>query len=83
MDDGKYLTFDFTIKLEGNPLSGYIDKDYKCPVVKDYYEYKYSSTDSQYFIYCPTYNSTLKHKNNRGTINKVVFSPKYGIIINY
>jgi competence protein ComGC len=81
--EGKYPSFDFTITLSGNPLAGYIDKEYKCPAVKLNYEYKYVASASSYFIYCPSYSTSLKHKNGRGTITKVVFSPKDGIIINY
>jgi len=82
--EGKYPNSDFTINLTGTPLDGYLEKDYKCPVNKQSYEYKVGDVGSTYFIYCPTYSSTsLKHKNNRGVINKLFFSPKEGIVIVY
>lgn len=82
-NEGKYPATDFTINLSGNPLSEYIDKDYKCSVAKEYYEYISSNNGSSYFVYCPTYNSTLKHKSRQGFINKVFFSPDKGIVIQY
>lgn len=78
---GNTPDFDFAVTLTGNPLSFYINKDYKCPANKESYEYK--ATGSSYFIYCPTYKTSLKHKNNRGTISKLYFSPKEGIVIVY
>ncbi len=81
--EGKYPNNDFVITLSGNPLAGYIDKDYKCPVAKENYEYKTSNNGTSYYIYCPTYNLTLKHRNNKGIINKVFFSPSQGIVVNY
>lgn len=82
--EGKYPANDFVITLTGNPLSEYIDKDYKCPVAKEYYyEYKAGSGGAYYYIYCPTYNITLKHRNNRGIINKLFLSTSQGIIIEY
>ncbi|MGB9639163.1 MAG: type II secretion system protein [bacterium] len=53
--EGKYPASDFTITLSGNPLASYIDKDYKCPVNKSYYEYKVNMGGNSYFIYCPIY----------------------------
>ncbi|MGC8734812.1 MAG: type II secretion system protein [bacterium] len=80
-NDGKYPDSDFTITLSGNPLDSYIDKDYKCPVANDYYEYKARDNVSLYYIYCPTYRNSLKHRSREGVINKVVFSPEKGIIV--
>jgi prepilin-type N-terminal cleavage/methylation domain-containing protein len=80
--EGRYPAFDFTITLSGTPLDGYIDKDYNCPVNKQKYEYKVSS-GTTYFIYCPTYSTSLKHRNSRGIINKLFFSPKEGVVIVY
>ncbi len=82
-NEGKYPASNFVITLTGNPLSGYIDKAYICPVAKASYEYKSINNGASYNIYCPTYNNTLKHKNNIGTIQKIVFSPKEGVIIQY
>ncbi len=81
--EGKYPANDFVITLTGNPLNVYIDKDYKCPVAKEFYEYKTSNNGTSYFIYCPTYNTSIKHKNNRGTVSKVFFSPQEGVVIQY
>ncbi len=79
----RYPANDFTVTLSGNPLEEYIGKDYRCPVAKEYYEYKSSNNGSSYYIYCPTYNTSIKHKNNRGTVSKVFFSPQEGVVINY
>ena len=81
--EGKYPPSDFTITLTGNPLSGYIDKDYICPVAKEHYEYKVVGGGASYNIYCPTYNISLKHRNNRGIIDKLVFTTDKGILIIY
>ncbi len=80
---GRYPNNDFVITLSGNPLAGYMDKDYKCPVVKENYEYKSVNNGASYYIYCPTYNITLKHRNNRGIISKLVFTTSQGILIVY
>jgi prepilin-type N-terminal cleavage/methylation domain-containing protein len=82
-NEGKYPASDFIITLTGNPLSGYIDKAYICPVAKASYEYKATNNGVSYNIYCPTYNNTLKHRTNREIIQKVVFSPNEGVIIQY
>ena len=82
-NEGKYPANDFVITLTGNPLSGYIDKAYICPVAKASYEYKQINSGVSYNIYCPTYNNTLKHRTNREIIQKVVFSPQEGVIIQY
>ncbi len=82
-NEGKYPANDFVITLIGNPLSGYIDKAYICPVAKASYEYKQINNGVSYNIYCPTYNNTLKHRTNREIIQKVVFCPKEGVIIQY
>jgi prepilin-type N-terminal cleavage/methylation domain-containing protein len=82
-NEGKYPANDFVITLTGNPLSGYIDKAYICPVAKASYEYKQINNGVSYNIYCPTYNNTLKHRTNREIIQKVVFSPQEGVIIQY
>jgi competence protein ComGC len=82
-NEGKYPASNFVITLTGNPLSGYIDKAYICPVAKASYEYKPINSGVSYNIYCPTYNNTLKHRTNREIIQKVVFSPKEGVIIQY
>ena len=82
-NEGKYPANDFVITLTGNPLSGYIDKAYICPVAKASYEYKQINNAVSYNIYCPTYNNTLKHRTNREIIQKIVFSPKEGVIIQY
>jgi prepilin-type N-terminal cleavage/methylation domain-containing protein len=82
-NEGKYPASNFIITLTGNPLSGYIDKVYICPVAKANYEYKQINNGVSYNIYCPTYNNTLKHRTNRGIIQKVVFSPNEGVIIEY
>ncbi len=79
----RYPANDFTVTLSGNPLEEYIGKDYRCPVAKEYYEYKSSNNGSSYYIYCPTYNSQLKHKSKQGLINKVFFSPDKGVVIQY
>jgi len=82
-NEGKYPASDFIITLTGNPLSGYIDKAYICPVAKASYEYKQINSGVSYNIYCPTYNNTLKHRTNREIIQKIVFSPQEGVIIQY
>lgn len=82
-NEGKYPANDFLITLTGNPLMGYIDKDYNCPVVKEYYEYRVAGGGEFYYIYCPTYNTTIKHRNNRGVINKLFLSSSQGIVIEY
>ncbi len=69
------------IKMSGNPLAAYIGKEYKCPVANKYYEYKENS--SNYYIYCPTYSTSLKHKNRTTIITKLAFSPKEGFITQY
>jgi len=81
--EGKYPANDFVITLTGNPLSGYIDKDYLCSVSKSHYEYKQINNGTTYNIYCPTYNSILKHRRAGRIIQKIVFSPKEGFIIQY
>jgi general secretion pathway protein G len=82
-NEGKYPASDFIITLTGNPLSGYIDKAYICPVAKASYEYKQINNGLSYNIYCPTYNNTLKHRTSREIIQKIVFSPQEGFIIQY
>jgi len=81
--EGKYPASDFTIILSGTPLDGYIDKAYICPVAKASYEYKPINNGVSYNIYCPTYNNTLKHRTSREIIQKIVFSTKEGVTIQY
>jgi len=57
-NEGKYPASDFVITLTGNPLSGYIDKAYICPVAKASYEYKPINNGVSYNINCPTYKNT-------------------------
>ncbi|MFN4220199.1 MAG: type II secretion system protein [bacterium] len=72
----------FTIN-DSSPLKPYYTTKLECPT--SHLEYRYIQNESQnsYWIYCPTFDATLKHKTPRGEISKVFLDPKEGIKIIY
>ncbi len=76
-NNDKYPNTDFQVTTS-SPLKDYYTSIIRCPVSKDEYYYYYLSNSNSYQIYCPTSILTLKHKTQRGIIQKLYFDPKEG-----
>lgn len=81
-NNDQYPQNDFIVD-NNSPLYNYIQKDIKCPLIKEYYEYKINTTGNKYWIYCPTISNTKKHKTNKGIITKIYLDNVEGLKIEY
>lgn len=79
-DNKIYPTGNFIVN-QSSPLWQYIGKRISCPTCN--LEYEYKSMPPKYQIYCPTMNTTEKHRTKKGIITKIYFDPDEGIIIEY
>ncbi|MFN3478575.1 MAG: type II secretion system protein [bacterium] len=79
-----YPVGNFTINdSDSSPLEPYYTTKLECPTSHREYQYIPNESQNSYWIYCPTFNLTLKHRTPRGEISKVLLDPKEGIKIIY
>lgn len=82
-NNDKYPNTNFQVTAN-SIIKNYYTSKMMCPVAKDEYYYYYIPNANSYQIYCPTTNNpNLKHKNPRGTINKLYFDPQEGTKMEY